>query len=141
MVNTATTNADSVEAHRVSNSFRAQQSAYLGDDAASLVTEVTHGVEHEAELRGLIGTSWADGGATYRLVSVSTHDLEVMHRNTIRLETHVVGCYVETQQYRSLEEAPYGALEWSTAGEVLGWINEHRAVTSNDPGFLADAVI
>eukprot|EP00617_Octactis_speculum_P022373 CAMPEP_0185749556 /NCGR_PEP_ID=MMETSP1174-20130828/8252_1 /TAXON_ID=35687 /ORGANISM="Dictyocha speculum, Strain CCMP1381" /LENGTH=139 /DNA_ID=CAMNT_0028425711 /DNA_START=200 /DNA_END=619 /DNA_ORIENTATION=+ len=65
----------------------------------------------------------------------------VMHRNTIQMETHVVGCYVETQQYRSLEEAPYGALEWSTAGEVLGWINEHRAVTSNDPRSLADTVI
>ena len=141
MVSTATTNAESVEAHRVSNSFRAQQSAYLGDDTASPVTEVTHGLEHEAELRGLIGASWADGGVTYRLVSVSTHDLEVMHRNTIRMETHVVGCYVETQQYRSLEEAPYGAIEWSTAGEVLGWINEHRAVTSNDPRSLADTVI
>ncbi len=109
---------------------------------AECITSLAHSARFSfTELRGLFGASWADGGVTYRLVSVSTHDLEVMHRNTIRLETHVVGCYVETQQYRSLEEAPYGALEWSTAGEVLGWINEHRAVTSNDPGFLADAVI
>lgn len=64
MVSSATTNAQNVEAYRVSNSFRVQQPSYYGDDATAQQSTVVHGAEYEDKLRGMIGASCADGGLT-----------------------------------------------------------------------------
>ena len=123
MISTETTNADCAEAYRVSSYFRKHQAESPAAMTYQISPEVVHGEEVEEELRVHIGETWFDGSVAFRLLSVGTYELEVQVGNKgsdIRLEPHAVGCYIEAQKYNSAEVTPYGAIEWSTAQEVLG---------------------
>lgn len=135
MISTGITNADCAESYHVSNYFRKHQTEATEDMTDLMSSEIVHGEEVEEGLRDCIGEIWFDGSVAFRLLSVGTYELEVKvgkKKSDIRLETYVIGCYIEAEKYSSAEVAPYSAIEWITAKEVPGWIKNYRASVLDD---------
>lgn len=135
MILTETTNADCAEAYCVSSYFRKHLAESPEAMTDQMSPEIVHGEKVEEELRAHIGDIWFAGSVAFRLLSVGTYDLEVQvgkKESDIRLEAHVVGCYIEAQKYSRAEVTPYGAIECSTAQEVLGWIKDYRSSALDD---------
>ena len=120
------TNAESLEALRVMQSSSESNEQGDKDDNTRNQPLVTHGAEIEDQLRSYVGSTWQDGSITFKLLCVSTHTLRVnVGRGKKRQrQRHVIGSYANASFYETLDEVPFNALQWSTANEVPGWLEE-----------------
>ena len=73
-----------------------------------------------------MGSTWKDGAVTFKLLCVSTHTLRVRvgPGKRCKRQRHVIGSYANAALYESLDEVPFNHLQWSSAKEVLGWLEE-----------------
>ena len=74
-----------------------------------------HGSEFEQALVAEVGRTWSDEGRFWRLVSVSTHQLNSFVEGELYVETHGVGVYMDHVKYPNADACPPSELEWSKA--------------------------